>query len=374
MHVHAADEGLARHLAVLRLDLAVARSRREVLACLPQHGRSHRDRADPGRGRCLADGTASCPHPGEQFVAVDARFGGGLDLLQEQLLRHLFLGLVGGHGGLRDGGQVAGFGVDEHQLLLDAHLAHRHVSHVPCAAPDIRPGTDPGAVDTRRVAGCCDPQGYEDMFGESFARRMAKRYRRRGVDPTATQMVDFLAQDDLTGATILEIGGGIGEISVELLRRGAESATIAELSTAYDEEARRLAEKAGVADRVRRHIINVAEAPEAMEQADLVVLHRVVCCYPDYTQLLGAASGRARRRLAFSHPPRNIVSRALAAIENSTFVLMRKEFRTFVHPPQAMLDVVGGGWPEPGVRASRAGGGTSRASPAEPRFVEEALR
>ena len=125
------------------------------------------------------------------------------------------------------------------------------------------------------------------MFGERFARRMAKRYRRRGVDPAASQMVDFLAQDDLTGATILEIGGGIGEISVELLRRGAESATIAELSTAYDEEARRLAEKAGVADRVRRRIINVAEAPEAMEQADLVVLHRVVCCYPDYTAAPG---------------------------------------------------------------------------------------
>jgi 2-polyprenyl-3-methyl-5-hydroxy-6-metoxy-1,4-benzoquinol methylase len=181
------------------------------------------------------------------------------------------------------------------------------------------------------------------MFGEGFARRMAKRYRRRGVDPTATQMVEFLSQDDLTGATILEIGGGIGEISVELLRRGAESATIAELSTAYDEEARRLAEKAGVADRVRRHIIPVAEAPEAMEQADLVVLHRVVCCYPDYARLLGAASGRARRRLAFSHPPRNVVSRVLAAMENSTFVLMRREFRTFVHPPQAMLDVVAAG-------------------------------
>ena len=181
------------------------------------------------------------------------------------------------------------------------------------------------------------------MFGEGFARRMAKRYRRRGVDPTATQMVEFLSQDDLTGATILEIGGGIGEISVELLRRGAESATIAELSTAYDEEARRLAEKAGVADRVHRHIINVAEAPEAMEQADLVVLHRVVCCYPDYARLLGAASGRARRRLAFSHPPRNVVSRVLAAMENSTFVLMRREFRTFVHPPQAMLDVVAAG-------------------------------
>jgi len=198
-------------------------------------------------------------------------------------------------------------------------------------------------MDTRRVDGCCDPKGYRDVFGEGFARRVAKRYRRRGTDPAASQMVDFLAQDDLTGATILEIGGGVGEISVELLRRGAESATIAELSPAYDEEARRLAEKAGVADRVHRRIVNVAEAPEAVERADLVVLHRVVCCYPDYTRLLGAASGRARRRLAFSHPPRNVVSRALTTIENATFALTRKEFRTFVHPPQAMLAVVAAG-------------------------------
>ena len=194
------------------------------------------------------------------------------------------------------------------------------------------------------MAGCCDPQGYEDVFGKGFARRVAKRARRRGVDPAAGQMVDFLAQDDLTGATILEIGGGVGEISVELLRRGAESATIAELSTAYDGEARRLAEDAGVADRIHRRIVDVAATPEAVERADLVVLHRVVCCYPDYARLLGAAAGRARRRLAFSHPPRNLFSRALAALENSTFVLMRKEFRTFVHPPQAMLDAaVAGG-------------------------------
>jgi magnesium-protoporphyrin O-methyltransferase len=178
------------------------------------------------------------------------------------------------------------------------------------------------------------------VFGEGFARRVAKRARRRGTDPAASHMVDFLAQDDLTGATVLEIGGGVGEISVELLRRGAESATIAELSTAYDEEARRLAEDAGVADRVSRRIVDVAATPDAVEQADLVVLHRVVCCYPDHPRLLGAAAGRAGHRLAFSHPPRNLVTRTLTAIENSTLAVTRKRLRVFLHPPQAMLDVL----------------------------------
>ena len=169
---------------------------------------------------------------------------------------------------------------------------------------------------------------------------MAKRYRRRGVDRTARRLVDFLAGGGLDGATVLEIGGGVGEISVELLRRGAASATVAELSPAYDETARRLADEAGVADRLHRRIVDVAATPEDVEPADLVVLHRVVCCYPDYEKLLGAAADRCRSRLAFSHPPRNAVSRAFVTTQNAALRLGRKEFRTFVHPPDLMVATV----------------------------------
>jgi 2-polyprenyl-3-methyl-5-hydroxy-6-metoxy-1,4-benzoquinol methylase len=178
------------------------------------------------------------------------------------------------------------------------------------------------------------------MFGKGFARRMAKRYRRRGLDAEATQMVDFLSQDGLSGSTVLEIGGGVGEIGIELLRRGAASVTIAELSSAYDEEARRVAEEAGVADRVRRRIVDVATTPEAVDKADLVVLHRVVCCYPDVARLLGAAADRCESRLAFTHPPRNLGIRAFVGTQNAFFALLGKEFRTFAHPPGAMIDVL----------------------------------
>jgi magnesium-protoporphyrin O-methyltransferase len=169
---------------------------------------------------------------------------------------------------------------------------------------------------------------------------MAKRYRRRGLDPAATQMVDFLSKDGLSGSTVLEIGGGVGEISIELLRRGASSVTVAELSSAYDQEARRVAEEAGVADRVRRRIVDVAATPEAVDKADLVVLHRVVCCYPDFARLLGAAAARCDSRLAFTHPPRNLGTRAIVGTENAFFALTRKEFRTFAHPPRAMMEVL----------------------------------
>jgi magnesium-protoporphyrin O-methyltransferase len=178
------------------------------------------------------------------------------------------------------------------------------------------------------------------VFGEGFARRVTRRYRRRGVDRTARRLVEFLSRDGLDGASVLEIGGGIGEISVELLRRGAASATVAELSPAYDDAARDLADEAGVSPRIHRRIVDVAATPEDVEPADLVVLHRVVCCYPDYERLLGAAADHCRSRLAFSHPPRNVVSRALFATQNGFLALGRQEFRTFAHPPRRMVETV----------------------------------
>src|SRR5215211_2753140 len=108
--------------------------------------------------------------------------------------------------------------------------------------------------------------------------------------------------------------------------------------------ARRAAER-------RQH--DIAVDPEGVQPADVVVLHRVVCCYPDYERLLAAAAGRARRLLVFSYPRRNAISRALIATQNGCFRLLRREFRAFAHPPAAMLAVLA----EDGLKATFAHSG-----------------
>jgi magnesium-protoporphyrin O-methyltransferase len=178
------------------------------------------------------------------------------------------------------------------------------------------------------------------MFDPRFAKRMAARYRKRGLDKTARRMVELLSQAGVQDATVLEIGGGVGEIQLELLRGGAASATNLELSPAYDAEAARLLAEAGLADRVHRRLVDIAADPTAVEPSDIVVLHRVVCCYPDYAKLLGAAADRARQQLVFSYPPHNPISRAFVAGQNLAFRLAGRDFRTFVHPPAAMLAVL----------------------------------
>jgi hypothetical protein len=190
------------------------------------------------------------------------------------------------------------------------------------------------------MASCCDPRGCDGFFGDRFARRMAKRYRKRGLDKTARRIVEYLESRGIDDATVLEVGGGVGEIEVELLKRGARSAVNLELSPAYDVEANALLAEAGLSGRVDRRLLDIAVEPEAVATADAVVLHRVVCCYPDYERLLGAAAGRARRLLVFSYPRPNPLSRLLVAGQNLGFRVMRREFRTFAHPPAAMLAVL----------------------------------
>ena len=197
---------------------------------------------------------------------------------------------------------------------------------------------------------CCNPRGCDEFFSPRFARRAARRYRKRGLDDTARRMVEFLEARGIEGASVLEVGGGVGEIQLELLERGAARTLNLELSPAYEEEATALLRERGLEGRAERRLHDIAVEPAGVEPADVVVLNRVVCCYPDYEQLLTAAAQHARRLLVFSYPRRNAATRLVVRAQNVAFALLRREFRTFTHPPARMLAVL----EQRGLRASFA--------------------
>ena len=185
---------------------------------------------------------------------------------------------------------------------------------------------------------CCPPpRGYEKLFGARSARRDAKRYRRDGLDETAEEMVGFLREHGVDGASVLEIGGGVGAIEVELLRAGAARAVDVELSPYYEETARELWDEAGVADRAEYVVANVAADGKEIGPVDVVVMHRVVCCYPDYDALVGAAAERAGRYLVMSFPRPRLLTRAGLGLMNVGAWILRWEYRSWVHPPRALI-------------------------------------
>ena len=186
---------------------------------------------------------------------------------------------------------------------------------------------------------CCQsPAGYGELFSPKQARREARAYRSKGLGAASRWVVDVVRERGIEGRSVLEPGGGVGAVEIELLKAGAARSTVVELSPGYEEVAAELAQEAGVAERMERHVGDFAA--DGTEPADVVVLHRVVCCYPDYELLLGAAAERAQQTLVFTYPPRNVVSRALLGLVNLWLRLRGMEFRTFAHPPEQMTDVV----------------------------------
>ena len=184
---------------------------------------------------------------------------------------------------------------------------------------------------------CCPPKGYTKLFSKRAARKDAKRYERKGLDDTAAEMVEFLRKRGVEGASVLEIGGGVGAIQLELLKAGAAHTTNLELSPEYEEAARELVRDRRLEGRVERRLGDVVQEPDLAGAADAVVMHRVVCCYPDYDALVGAAAERARVYLVMSFPrPRWLIRMGLGAM-NVGARLLRWEYRTWVHAPEALV-------------------------------------
>jgi magnesium-protoporphyrin O-methyltransferase len=172
------------------------------------------------------------------------------------------------------------------------------------------------------------------MFDERQAQKDLRAYRRRGLKRDARRAVEFLRARGIEGATVLEVGGGIGAVQRELLDAGAARTVNVELSHGYESAAAELAR--GREDRVERRFGDFVEQP--VEPADAVVLVRVVCCYPDAERMVGAAADGARRLLVLTYPPGNVVGRAIVAAGNLVLRLLGREFRAYAHPHRLICE------------------------------------
>lgn len=184
---------------------------------------------------------------------------------------------------------------------------------------------------------CCTPppaSDYRRLFGRKMARHDARRYRRRGLPRSGRGLVSLAGEPG--GASVLDVGGGVGNLSLELLERGAAQATVVELSDGYEEAAGSLLAEHHLGDRVERRVGDFVLEAGLVESHDLVVLHRVVCCYPDGPALVSAAAGHAQRRLLLTYPRESALTRLGARVVNLWLRLTRCGFRTYVHPVAAL--------------------------------------
>ncbi len=146
-----------------------------------------------------------------------------------------------------------------------------------------------------------------------------------------------MAERGVEGARVLELGGGVGAVAAELLRRGAAAATVVELSSSWEAAATRMAEELGLGSRLTRVLGDAVDVAPDLEPAEVAVAHRVLCCYPDWRALMRVMTGEGRRVVGFTLPVDRAHTRTVAAAGNFLLRLVGRRFRSFIHPVEEVL-------------------------------------
>ena len=153
-------------------------------------------------------------------------------------------------------------------------------------------------------------------------------------------LLEMIGRDRVRGASVLDIGGGIGVVTGELLKAGAGHAVLVDAAPAYLEVARHELRAANVLDRVDIVDGDFVRRAATIEPADIVTLDRVVCCYPDAESLVSLSADRARNFLGLVLPRDSRFIRFWLWAENLWFWLRRSPYRAYGHSNLAIDGLV----------------------------------
>ncbi len=187
---------------------------------------------------------------------------------------------------------------------------------------------------------CHQCQGVEEEFNSTVARRQLKRYRKRGPKGTTRWLIDAIRAHDLAGSSLLDIGGGIGEIQHELAAAGASRITGVDASSAYLERAKEEAERRGYQDRTRYEFGDFVDIASQVEPADVVTLDRVICCFHDVDSLVDRSLEKARRFYGLVFPRVTWWTKVAFRLLNLVQTIRRAKFRAYLHPSDYVFGLV----------------------------------
>jgi magnesium-protoporphyrin O-methyltransferase len=166
-----------------------------------------------------------------------------------------------------------------------------------------------------------------------FARGSRKRLEKKGLEESQKNLVEGLKRVGFENATLLEIGCGVGYLHQSLLESGARNAIGIDLAAKMLAEAESRAADRELTDRVSYFEGDFLEIDDRIEQADICLLDKVVCCYPDAETLLHKTLAKTRHVCALTYPRDRWFVRLGTGLWNLVLWLVRSDFRTFVHQP-----------------------------------------
>lgn len=177
---------------------------------------------------------------------------------------------------------------------------------------------------------CCSSNGTNKFFTK-HAKRYAKTFRRKGLDKPSKCIFDALCRIGIQSKSLLEIGSGVGGLYLMLLKRGAANAQGVEISEGMILAAKNLAEEMGLDARVRHHQGDFVSLNGEITATDIVILDKVLCCYPNHNELISKAAEKTTDIYAVSYPRNSLLNKLVFRSAAWLGELLHWSFHPYYH-------------------------------------------
>ncbi|MBI3004884.1 MAG: class I SAM-dependent methyltransferase, partial [Ignavibacteriales bacterium] len=116
-----------------------------------------------------------------------------------------------------------------------------------------------------------------------------------------------------------------------LLAEGASKAIGVDISEGMLDQARKFSEQRNLQNKTSYVLGDFVQKADELQQADITLLDKVVCCYENVDALVKKSASKTRRLYAFSHPRQSYLMKAVFKTQIAFSNLFRMSFRPYWH-------------------------------------------
>ena len=181
---------------------------------------------------------------------------------------------------------------------------------------------------------CCAHAVSAGKIYSRLARLHRWRLNKKGLGVAQKSLLQGFEQLGYKDSTLLEIGCGVGHLHQTMLERGAGSALGVDLAANMLQEAENWAEERGLEGKTRYIEGDFVNLVDSVAPADITLLDKVVCCYPDARLRVNCSLAKTKRLYALVYPRDRWLTRLAIGFAALIMRLIRSDFRPYVHDPK----------------------------------------
>ncbi len=183
---------------------------------------------------------------------------------------------------------------------------------------------------------CC---GADMFFNKKTAAKEFRNYQKKGPSRVTAKIIQQLEGQDVEGKSMVDVGGGIGALQWWFLQQGGKQTTDIDASSGYLKQAEDFAKENGWQDRTHFFMGDCTDIYDQIASPDYITLDKVVCCYPNYKEILESTCKKSTGHVSLSYPMDGVIAHAIRNLGALFFMILRNPFRPYVHPVKEIRDV-----------------------------------